>query len=139
MQETERGLMVKNQAYGKNMHGLLAKYDPVSCSWKTPQISLFGGLEPFLGTFPRWGTMQDGECFRLPMLEHVTSEKECGYLPTPSAYGQGGSGNGKKWKKLNDREKLKRMEDWPPLLEIMMCWPTNWTENDVSETGKIRE
>lgn len=130
---------MKSLDCGKNTPVSFAKYDHASCSWKTRQTLLFGGLAQFSETFPRWGMMQDGECFRLPMLEHATSEKGCGYLPTPSAYGQGGSHNGGKWKKLNDSEKLKRMEDWPPLLEIMMGWPIGWTENDVLATGKIQE
>jgi len=136
---TGKVLKEKNQGYGKNMPVSLAKYDPVLCLWKTHQTLLFGGLEQFSEIFPRWGMMQDGECFRLLILVHATSEKGCGYLPTPSAVGQGGSGSGKKWNKINNEMKLKRMEAWPPLLEIMMGWPIGWTENDVSETGKIRE
>lgn len=45
--------------------GSFAKFDHVSYSWKTHQCSLFGGLEGFSGTWPRWGTMLGGECFPL--------------------------------------------------------------------------
>ena len=130
-QETEKELMVRNLGYGVNLPESFAKYDHVSCLWKTHQTLLFGDLEEFSQTWPRWGTMQDGACFHLPILEHATSEKGCGYLPTPSASGPGGSWNGKKWKRLNESEKLNRMEAWPPLLEIMMGWPIGWTEKDV--------
>lgn len=52
--------------YGSNLKGLLAKYDPESCMWKTAQCSLFADLELFLETWPRWGSMRNGECWERP-------------------------------------------------------------------------
>jgi hypothetical protein len=70
---------------GKSMLASLAKYDPDSHSWKTAQCLLLGGLEPYSGTWPRWGMMRDGVCWELAMPAHLTSETEFGYLlPTPT-------------------------------------------------------
>ncbi len=79
---------------GKKWPESFATLDRHSCSWKTRQYSLLGGLEPFLETWPRWGLMQNGECFPLPMLsglmEHrawITSESESGLrLPTVTKF-----------------------------------------------------
>ena len=72
-------------ACGGKWQGLLARYDPVSCSWKTPQCSLFADSEPSLETWPRWGSMRNGECWeRIPSVP-TTSENESGYWPTPTA------------------------------------------------------
>nr|WP_237763386.1 hypothetical protein [Thiobacillus denitrificans] len=70
---------------GKNSHGLLAKYDPVTSSWKTAQCSLFEDLEQSLEIWPRWGSMRNGECYQRQMLVQTIGEKESGLLPTPLA------------------------------------------------------
>jgi hypothetical protein len=71
--------------YGKSSLGLLARYDPVSCLWKTAQCSLFADSELSLETWPRWGSMLNGECYQQPMLELPTCEKGSGFWPTPCA------------------------------------------------------
>lgn len=79
---------------GKKCPESLAKYDPVSRLWKTRQFSLLGGLEPYSETFPRWGTMRDGELFPqltpsglLAIRALITSESvsSCLRLQTPIA------------------------------------------------------
>jgi len=68
-----------------------------------------------LQTFPRWGSMQNGECFQQPILAQITLENEFGLLPripnnvdffhTPTTGKDGGS---------NSRKALKkRMDMWP--------------------------
>jgi hypothetical protein len=69
------------------------KYNPVSCSWKTRQHSLLGDWVEFSETWPRWGSMRNGECWGLPMWERRTSETESGYWPTPTS-SQGGPNHG---------------------------------------------
>ena len=59
------------------------KYDPASCSWKTRQCSLLGGLEEFSETWPRWGSMRNGECWEQPMWERRIDETASGLWPTP--------------------------------------------------------
>jgi len=65
-----------------------AKFDPVSCSWKTRQCSLLAGLDVFSGTWPRWGMMRSGVCWGLTTPGHRTGENESGFgenWPTPDA------------------------------------------------------
>jgi hypothetical protein len=71
-------------ACGKKWHGSLARYDRATCSWRTAQYSLLGDLELFSETWPRWGTMRNGECSMRLMPEHFTSGSVFGYWPTPT-------------------------------------------------------
>lgn len=61
------------------------KYDQPSASWKTRQCSLLGGLEEFSETWPRWGTMRNGECWERQTWERRTNGTDVGLLPTPLA------------------------------------------------------
>lgn len=70
---------------GKKWHALLARFDPVTFSWKTAQCSLLEDLEQSLETWPRWGSMRNGACYQQPMLALRTSESASGLLPTPLA------------------------------------------------------
>lgn len=60
-----------------------AKYDPSSRTWRTRQCSLLGGLTAYSETWPRWGSMRDGECSELTTLAHLTSGSAFGLWPTP--------------------------------------------------------
>jgi hypothetical protein len=62
-----------------------AKYDQSSSMWKTAQCSLLGDSEKFSETWPRWGSMRNGESFlrRIPALPIY--ESVSGYWPTPTA------------------------------------------------------
>jgi hypothetical protein len=70
-------------ACGEKWRGSWAKYDPDSCSWRTRQHSLLGGLDEFSETWPRSGLMRRGECYPLLTWAHRTSESESGSWPTP--------------------------------------------------------
>ena len=72
---------------GHTWRGSLARFDRDSFSWKTPQCSLLAGLDEFSETWPRWGTMHNGECSEQSMPAHLTSAKESGLWPTPVADG----------------------------------------------------
>lgn len=64
----------------------LAKYDPDTHAWRTSQTSLFTTTpELFSLDWPRSGTIVNGILYRRLSLEHHTSERESGYLPTPTA------------------------------------------------------
>lgn len=60
-----------------------AKYDRDLCSWKTAQCSLLAGLDEFLETWPRAGSMRNGECFRRRNAARFTCDNGYGFLPTP--------------------------------------------------------
>jgi len=78
---------------GRKWRGSLAKYDHDSRLWKTHQYSLLGGLDEFSATWPRWGSMRNGELYLLPtpsgLLEIralINSESAFGLsqrMPTP--------------------------------------------------------
>lgn len=66
-----------------------AKYDRATRSWRTRQFSLLGGLTEYSETWPRWGSMRNGECLERPMSERPTCESESGLWPTPTCGGGG--------------------------------------------------
>lgn len=66
-----------------------AKYDQATRSWRTRQFSLLGGLTEYSETWPRWGSMRNGECLERPMSERHTCESESGLWPTPTCGGGG--------------------------------------------------
>lgn len=74
--------------YGVKCSASFARWSPDTYSWKTRQCSLLGGLESYLGIWPRWGLMRDGECWALPMLEPRTYASEYGLWPTPCKFDQ---------------------------------------------------
>lgn len=131
----------------------LARYSPATYSWKTAQCSLLGGLISFSETWPRWGMMRDGESSPLLMLEHRTSEKGYGYLPTPVK----NEGPGKMCQKLTDaiailegccpRYQPQDNPGKPKFLgkvscrfaEWMMGWPVGWTNSQPLAMDKFRQ
>lgn len=116
------------------------------------QVSMAGFSDEFSGTWPQWGTMRDGECFRLSTQAWTTSAKEFALLPTPNA------SDGETWlrvgknaiktmrmifqKKGNPSKHLmylnmlyKRSPDQTAnFYETMMGFPAHWTDLNVSET-----
>ena len=87
------------------------KYDRASRSWRTRQCSLLAGLDVYSETWPKWGSMRDGECWELPTLAHTTSETGSGLWPTPTkSDGTGGPGNSGRAGGLNLRTAVVK---WP--------------------------
>jgi hypothetical protein len=78
-----RGSAAREAAYGQSTPELLARFDPVSSSWRTSQFSLEGGLTEFLETWPRSGLMRSGIAYQLPPLAPRISETGSGLWPTP--------------------------------------------------------
>jgi len=100
--------------FGRKWPGLFAILDRNTSSWKTPQYSLLGGLDAFSETWTRSGTMRNGQCYLLPMLEHRILEKGYGYWPTPvasEATAGARTPDGKRGARLTDI--VKRPELWP--------------------------
>jgi len=69
-------------ASGGKWHESFARFDPISCSWKTQLTSLFGDSMEFSGTWPRWGSMRNGVVSARIRLALPTVENELGLLPT---------------------------------------------------------
>lgn len=147
---------------GLNAPGSFAFFDRDSCSWRTWQLSLFGGLTEFSGNWPRSGSMRNGQCFRrAPWVRH-THGKGCSYWPTLNAIdGQPIAG---RWhetgnvylnSKGNMRRRTKTGSDFgvklpvavrmrekpgatgslnPEWCEWLMGFPTGWSESGGSAT-----
>ena len=98
---------------GPTWLGSLAKFDPVSRSWKTAQLSLLGDSELSSVTWPRSGMTAGGQCWELPMLERRTSGTGCGFWQTPVADDSVNRANGK----INSRGE-------PKLSAQVLKWPT---------------
>jgi hypothetical protein len=82
----ERALESKatEAGYGKNLRGLLAKFDPATCSLKTAQCSLFAEVSELFQTLPRSGILQNGCVYLLPIAERHTNETDSGLWATPT-------------------------------------------------------
>lgn len=85
LQEKAQELTESVQECGDTWHGSLARFDPVSCSWKTAQLSLLEDSEQCSVTWPRSGMTANGQCWELPMLGRRTRETDSGLWPTPNA------------------------------------------------------
>lgn len=101
------------RGFGLKWPASLMKYDPFTSSWRIAQHSLFGGLDVFSETWPRWGTMRNGECWALSMPGHLISGNVSGLLPTPLA--SIGTNGGP-----NQRDSSGR----PGLQKAARSWPT---------------
>jgi hypothetical protein len=133
----------------------LAKYDPNTHSWRTPQCLLFEDSTECLETFPRWGSMLNGECWERTMLALPTAGRESGLWATPSA---------RDWKdtpgmaffSINADGTLRNREDQlarqvyasenatggqlnPTWVEWLMGWPIGWTDLKPLETDKFQQ
>ena len=120
--EGEPESMVTSRVCGRKWPGSFAKYDRDSSLWRTRQQSFIKDSDEFSATWPRWGMVLDGECSRLRTLEHDTSVTGCGSMPTPCCYGNGGTGNTKKWASLG----VTRCKMNPSHQEWLMLWPIGW-------------
>jgi hypothetical protein len=146
-QEREQELTENAAECGDTWRASLAKHDPDSCSWKTHQYSLLGGLEPFLETWPRWGIMRNGECWELSTPELRTSESGSGLWPTPQKVDYKGTCQGSEF-----QQRAHQFAKWtdgdvvtgtiypnPRTYEALMGWPTDWTALQPSATDKFRK
>lgn len=124
-----------------------AKFDRDSSSWKTHQLSLFGGWESVSETWPEWGIMQRGECWALAMPVVLTGARESGFLLTPIRADsslckslRNGYSRDHSFGSLS--EQLITTSGLRPsalFVERMMCWPETWTDSQCSATDKFRQ
>src|SRR5690606_6360852 len=82
-----QGLKGSAAGYGRSTPDLLAKFDPVSSSWRTSQLCLVEGLTVFSETWPRSGMMRNGTAYQLPPLVPLTDATASGLWPTPTVNG----------------------------------------------------
>ena len=90
------GAKMMNETDGPIPSGSFARYDPLTFSWKTSQISLITGtLEPYSETWPRQGSMRNGTVSQAPISMRHRSDRGSSYCPTPTArdFRDGASGH----------------------------------------------
>jgi predicted DNA-binding protein YlxM (UPF0122 family) len=86
-----KDLSAPGQDSGLSTRESFANYDRATSSWKTSQLSLFGGWVEFSETWPRAGMTLNGRSYRrAPWVRH-THVSACGSLPTPQAIDWKGS------------------------------------------------
>ena len=159
--EKESESQASEAVFGKSLPALLARFDPHTSLWKTPQCSLEDS-EASLETLPRWGLMLNGELFLRPTLAHRTSASASGLSPNGETFFHtltttgldGGSNSRRALKKrkaellprLRIREETEKSIDGtsggalnPKWAEWFMGWPIGWTELKPLATGRFRQ
>jgi hypothetical protein len=146
-------LMEKDQDYGPKCPESLARYNHHTALWKTAQYSLFGGLEEFSGTWPRWGMMQNGEFLELKLLEGITRERDVLFWPTIVKNEGPGSmclkltdavaiaeGFAPRYYKTTGMEEKKKFTGKvnPMWAEWLMGWVMSWTDLKESVTDRFQ-
>lgn len=111
-----------------DLHGYALKTSPTYL-----QLNLGITSEKYSGSFPRWGLMLSGECYRLPPWGQFIEESESGLLqrlPTPKA--QDGSHPGVTSRKKGQTRHL--------LTAVMMPTPTanDWKDGSANQADKDR-
>lgn len=72
--------------YGWKCRESFAKLDPDSSLWKTHQCLLFEDWVEYLEVWPKWGIMQNGECFLAGSLVLDKTGTDYFCLPAPIKY-----------------------------------------------------
>jgi len=121
-QEKEMDLTENDQECGDTWRGWLAKYDPNTYSWKTPQCSLLGEEPESLETLPKWGMTVDGRLWEQQTLEPITSETGCGLWASPNA---------RDWKDSGATQGNRKS----PNLGTQVHWPTPRTKGMCGGSG----
>lgn len=112
---------------GVKWQGSFTKYDPISCLWRIPQYSLLGDLEEFSETWPRWGSMRNGECWRRRIWARRIKGKESGLWATPAA--SDGTRGGTITQNMSG-------QSLPQMVNTLSKWPTP-KANDAEKRGNF--
>ena len=127
-----QGWREREAGYGEKWHGSFAKYNLAESSWKTRQCSLLGDLEKFSETWPRWGSMRNGECFPVTPRERQLKGSEFS-LPAPTkSMGKRGWGisnvKARYSEKIETNARVFGYKPHPSVLEWSMGWIPTWTK-----------
>ena len=141
--EREPGFRENDLAFGAKWLGSFAKWDPNGYWSKTAPFSFLEDSEPFLGTWPLWGTMRNGECWERTIPAPRIRGKEFGSWATPQASDcrRVVSTFGSTLRNRKDVPELGTVAGWlnPELSEWLMGWPEGWTACEPLETDKYRQ
>ena len=137
---------VRGRVYGQSSLESYGIYDQDTQSWRTYQLSLFGGWEKLSETWPPSGMTRNGKLYHHRGVEPSTDVKGFGYWPTPRA----SDGKRLRFKASSILKVFKRNREsgngfsptLPELItvlsdgkrlrtsfvELMMGIPTSWTD-----------
>jgi hypothetical protein len=153
---------------GVRWRELSVKYDQDLSSWRTHQCLFQEVLEESSLTLPRWGLMRNGELSERTTPEHLTSETESGFWPTPQVGMIRGENytletSFKHWqegRQVHLSQVLRDQRMWPTpltsdhknrgpnskqqgLSELVRIWPTpsanNYEQTDLDKLLERRE
>lgn len=141
--------------FGQRWHELFVKYDLSTSSWKTRRCLFDEDLPWSSVTLPKWGSMLNGELYRLPTLGRRISEKDFGLwasTPTrvmPLEKEDPNERTAKIGRKVS-KSGIEGSANWcqnvlqlgvvptPDLCEFYMGWPIGWTDLQPLEMDKFR-
>jgi hypothetical protein len=137
---------------GASSSASFAKFDRDELRWKTAQGCLFSGapgLPEFLGTWPNWGSMRNGECWELPEWAPPMNGTASGSVPTPVASMSKGSSPGALTRKSGRSRARDRLDHYvmatdggplsPEYAEWLMGWPIGLTDLRPLETDRFQQ
>ena len=113
--ESERDSTASARASGGRCTESFAKWSHDSSSWRTSQLSLFGGSIEFSDRWPTSGSMRSGACFRQRNAGPLTFGNGFGcLLPTPTkTVGGWNKSQGKNAKRRYSLGSMARSNRWP--------------------------
>lgn len=138
---------------GKKWQESFAKWDQNGSLWRMSQASSSGELTAYSGTWPKWGTMLNGQCWEEKKLEFQCEDQECGYWRPATVVDSCGRGyhgklTGKYWLALPGQickylglpvqcPQTGLIMPW--VYEELMGWPIGWTALDPLEMAKLQD
>lgn len=138
-QDAEKESRESEAVCGRTWQESLAKYDQDSCSWKTPQCSLLEDSIKSSVTWPRWGSMRNGVCYRQQPVVRLTKETESGFWPTPTAHNAKEGAFPAEYTRNTPTLAAKVGGKLNPMwVEWLMGWPLGWTDLKPLETDKYQ-
>jgi len=125
-QEKASGLKAPGVDSGHTCAGLFAKFDQAASTWKTAQCSLLGDSDEFSETWPRWGSMRNGESFlrQIPVLPIFANAS--GLWPTPTVFGN------------HNQPGASKTAAWG-LSSAVKLWPTPVADDTGSRSTKYAQ
>lgn len=144
--EMEQAWEASGRDFSSKSSDYVAIFDRDSFSWKTSQLSLFGGSTEFSWSSLRSGMTVGGRLYQPPNLEPRTCASGGGYWPTPVARDWKGQGMSKERRETRKPDNLcsavKALDGRgtlnPTWVEWLMGYPKEWTALDASVTPWFR-
>ena len=123
-QESEPESTERDRDYGANTPASFASYDPDTCSWRTSQHSFIEDLTVYSETWPRAGTMRNGNVYQQPPLVRLTDVIASSLWPTPNTEGYRSDGELRLLSKMCDPSEFKGMAHRAAQSKLKRYWPT---------------